>query len=102
MLIRAHTFITKNSQHGTYYAGRHTQEAIMQFALDKLNIHVPEISKSQWKLFMRGMDITERPVLIFTCGGQQNCFTSEEKLIVAAVFVNITILLASRLYSLYN
>lgn len=61
----------------------------MRFALDRLNIHVPEISKSEWKLFLRGMEITERPVLVFICGDQQNCFTSEEKLIIAAVFVNI-------------
>ncbi|XP_032668105.1 dnaJ homolog subfamily C member 10-like isoform X3 [Odontomachus brunneus] len=76
----------KNSQHGTHYAGGHSREAIMRFALDRLNIHVPEISKSEWKLFLRGMEITERPVLIFICGDQQNYFTSEEKLIVAAIF----------------
>ncbi|XP_014477755.1 PREDICTED: dnaJ homolog subfamily C member 10-like isoform X2 [Dinoponera quadriceps] len=75
----------KNSQHGTHYTGRHTQEAIVQFALDRQNIHLPEISKSQWKLILRGME-TERPMLVFICGGQQNCFTSEEKLTVAAIF----------------
>lgn len=63
----------------------------MQFALDMLNIHIPEISKSQWKFLLRGMEITERPILIFTCGNQQNCFTSEEKLKVAAIFVSIAI-----------
>ncbi|XP_019700630.1 dnaJ homolog subfamily C member 10 isoform X3 [Harpegnathos saltator] len=88
--IRVYPTLLHFEKHGTHYTGRHTQEAIVRFALDRLNIHLPEISKSHWELFLRGMEITERPVLIFTCGDQENCFTSEEKLIVAAIFVNIT------------
>lgn len=61
----------------------------MRFALDGLNIRIPEISEMQWELFLRGNIVTQRPMLIFICGDQQNCFTSDEKLIVAATFVNI-------------
>ena len=61
----------------------------MQFALDGLNIRIPEISESHWKLFLHGN--IQRPMLIFTCGNQQNCFTSDERILVAAVFVNIAL-----------
>jgi len=71
--------------------GEKTQEAIMRFALDRLNIHLFEIIESQWKQFLHGKNIIHRPMLIFICGDQQNCFTSDERLIVAAIFVNITL-----------
>ncbi|XP_024893303.1 dnaJ homolog subfamily C member 10-like isoform X1 [Temnothorax curvispinosus] len=79
-------YFQKNSQHGEHYRGEKTQEAITRFALDGLNSHVPEISESQWELFLRGKNIVQRPMLIFICGDQQNCFTSDERLIVAATF----------------
>ncbi|XP_012530640.1 dnaJ homolog subfamily C member 10 [Monomorium pharaonis] len=80
-------YFHKNSQHGVHYRGERTQEAITRFALDKLNIHVPEISKSQWDdLFLRSKNVIQRPELIFICGEHQNCFTSDERLIVAAIF----------------
>lgn len=63
----------------------------MRFALDRLNIRIPEISKSQWELFLHGNIVTQRAMLIFICGDQQNCFTFDERLIVAATFVNITL-----------
>lgn len=63
----------------------------MQFALDRINIHVPEISESQWKQFLHGESILRKPLLIFTCGDQQNCFSFNERLIVAATLVNIII-----------
>ncbi|XP_011169355.1 dnaJ homolog subfamily C member 10 [Solenopsis invicta] len=79
-------YFHKNSQHGVHYRGEKTQEAITRFALDGLNIHVPEINEYQWELLLRGKSIVQRPMLIFTCGDQQNCFTSDERLIVAAMF----------------
>jgi len=71
--------------------GEKTQEAIMRFALDRLNIRLFEITESQWKQFLHGKNIIHKPMLIFICGDQQNCFTSDERLTVAAVFVNITL-----------
>lgn len=61
----------------------------MRFALEGLNIRISEINKMQWELFLNHKIITQRPVLIFMCDDQQNCFTSDERLIVAATFVNI-------------
>lgn len=75
----------QHSQHGAHYTGEVTQEAIMQFALDRINIHVPKISESQWKQFLHGKSILRKPLLIFTCGDQQNCFSFNERLIVAAI-----------------
>lgn len=63
----------------------------MRFALDGLNIHISEISEMQWEIFLYGKIVTQKPVLIFICGDQQNCFTSDERLIVAATFVNIIV-----------
>ncbi|XP_029676566.1 dnaJ homolog subfamily C member 10-like [Formica exsecta] len=79
-------YFKKNSQHGVHYTEEKSQEAIMRFALDRLNIRIPEISKSQWELFLHGNIVTQRAMLIFICGDQQNCFTSDERLIVAATF----------------
>jgi len=61
----------------------------MRFALNKLDIDIFTINYAQWKIFLHGKNIFERPVLIFTCGDQQNCFTPDDRLIVAATFVNI-------------
>jgi len=63
----------------------------MRFALNKLDIYVFKINYAQWKLFLHGKNIFEKPVLIFICGDQQNCFTPDDRLIVAATFVNITL-----------
>lgn len=82
-------FVSKNSQQGVHYRDEKAQEAITRFALDRLNIHIPEISESQWELFLRGKNIVQRPMLIFTCGNQQNCFTSDERFKVTAIFVSM-------------
>ncbi|EZA59003.1 DnaJ-like protein subfamily C member [Ooceraea biroi] len=79
-------YYKKNSQHGIRYTGENTQVAIMRFALDRLDIYVPKISDVQWKRFLRGKDIVERPMLIFTCGDHQNCFSPDDRLVVAATF----------------
>lgn len=86
-------FVSKNSQHGVHYREENTQEAITRFVLDRLSIHVPEISESQWELFLRGKNIVQRPMLIFICGDRQNCFTSDERLIVAATLVSVMLFL---------
>lgn len=99
-------FVLKNSQHGTHYRGEKTQEAITRFVLERLNIYVPEVSEFQWELFLRGKNIVQRPMLIFICDNQQNCFTSDERLIVAATFVSVVlffeILFTKILRLLYN
>lgn len=82
-------FILKNSQHGIRYTEEKTQEAIIQFALNRLNIHISEISESQWKQYLHGKYVTQRPALIFTCNDQDNCFSSNERVITAVLFVNI-------------
>lgn len=74
----------------------------MRFALDKLDIHISEINVSQWELFLHNKIVTQRPTLIFICRDQQNCFTSDERLIVAAKFVNITLFIYKHLFSLKN
>lgn len=79
-------YFQKNSQYGVQYKGELRQEAITRFAIDRLNIHVPEISESQWKVFIRGKNIIQRPMLIFICDDQQNCFTPDERIKVAATF----------------
>ncbi|XP_070520406.1 dnaJ homolog subfamily C member 10-like [Cardiocondyla obscurior] len=79
-------YFQKNSHQTVYYNGKRTQEALMHFVFNKLNVYVPEINKSQWNLFLRGNNIDQRPMLIFTCGNEQNCFTLNERLIVAATF----------------
>jgi len=91
-------FVSKNSQHGVHYSGERTQEAIIRFALDRLNIHIPEISASQWDLFLHGKNIVQRPMLVFICGDQQNCFTPDERFKVAATFVNIVIFTETRFH----
>ncbi|KAL6256379.1 hypothetical protein P5V15_012493 [Pogonomyrmex californicus] len=79
-------YFNKHSQNGVHYNQERTQQAIIRFALNKLNIQVPEINESQWELFLRGKNIVQRPMLIFICGIQRNCFTSNERLIVGATF----------------
>lgn len=71
----------------------------MRFALDKLNIHIPEISILQLELFLRNRIFTQRPILILICGDQQNCFTFDERLIVAATFVNITLFIQKFIFT---
>ncbi|XP_011266747.2 dnaJ homolog subfamily C member 10 [Camponotus floridanus] len=95
----------KRSQHGEHYTEEKSQEAIMRFALDRLNIHISEINKMQWELFLNHEIITQRPVLIFICDDQQNCFTSDERLIVAATFdklIDVRLYICEDHYDMYR
>jgi len=73
------------------YTGKRTQEAIISFALNKLNNNVPRIYESLWKLFLSGTNFLKKPMLILVCDDPLNCLTSNERLIVAAMFVSVAL-----------
>ncbi|XP_011498775.1 PREDICTED: dnaJ homolog subfamily C member 10-like [Ceratosolen solmsi marchali] len=75
-----------NSHQGLKYKNEKTYEAIMKFVLDKLHIDIPEISKSVWTSLLKGKGLKEKPMLIFICKDVNYCFTSDERLRVAATF----------------
>lgn len=60
----------------------------MRFILDKLDIEIQEITRSKWNVLTRRKDISEKPVLIFVCGENRYCFTNDERLKIAAIFVS--------------
>jgi len=73
------------------YTGKRTPEAIISFALNKLNINVPRIHESLWKPFLNGTNFLKKPMLILICDNPLNCLTSNERLIVAATFVSVVL-----------
>lgn len=81
-------FIIQSSKQGIKYKGEKSHEAIMRFVLDRLDIHIHEISKSLLKGLLKGKESTERPALIFVCGEDRYCFTADERLRIAATFVS--------------
>jgi len=83
------SFVSKNSQHGEHYRGEKTQEIITRFVLDRLNIHIHELNEFHFKEYLSGKIVKKMPVLIFICDDQQNCFTSDERIKVAATFVSV-------------
>lgn len=65
----------------------------MRYVLDKIDADIREISKSVWKLLFKGNDKSiENPVLIFVCGENRYCFTEDERLRIAAIFVSLNCL----------
>ncbi|XP_066593940.1 dnaJ homolog subfamily C member 10-like [Prorops nasuta] len=76
----------KNSQHGIRYNGDRTYEAIIKFVIDRLDYKIKEISSSLWNLLIEGKKDISKPLLIFTCGIQNNCFTDDDRRKVAAIF----------------
>ncbi|EGI66873.1 DnaJ-like protein subfamily C member 10 [Acromyrmex echinatior] len=79
-------YFQKNSQHGEHYREEKTQEAITRFVLDRLNIRIHELSEFYFKEYLSGKIVKKMPVLIFICDDQQNYFTSDERIKVAATF----------------
>ncbi|KAG5348339.1 DJC10 protein, partial [Acromyrmex charruanus] len=79
-------YFQKNSQHGEHYREEKTQEVITRFVLDRLNIRIHELSEFYFKEYLSGKIVKKMPVLIFICDDQQNCFTSDERIKVAATF----------------
>jgi len=73
------------------YTGKRMQEAIISFALNKLNINVPRIYEKEWKLFIKGKHFLKEPKLILICDDPLTCLTSTERLIVAATFVSVVL-----------
>ncbi|XP_053986574.1 dnaJ homolog subfamily C member 10-like isoform X1 [Hylaeus volcanicus] len=78
----------KNSKDGVQYNGERTYTAIMDFILDKLEINIQEIKEPLENFISRGSEGSSKPVLIFVCGGDRDCFTSTERFKVAAIFEN--------------
>lgn len=70
------------------YKGEKTYEAIMRFVLDRLDVEISEISKSVWNKLLNGKDVSKKPTLVFVCGENRYCFTDDERLRVAAIFVS--------------
>lgn len=77
----------KNSQHGVRYMGEKSDDAITRFVLDRLDVNIDSLTKSEWARLMKiGSD---RPTLVFTCGQTRDCLTADERLKVAAIFDKI-------------
>ncbi|XP_076166338.1 dnaJ homolog subfamily C member 10-like isoform X2 [Ptiloglossa arizonensis] len=78
----------KNSKGGVQYNGEKTYTAIMNFILNKLEINIREIEEPLDNFISRGSEESNKPILIFVCRGQDDCFTSIERFKVAAIFEN--------------
>ena len=73
------------------YREEKSYDAIMRFVLDEIDADIREISRSVWKSLLKGKDSTEKPTLVFICGENRYCFTTDERLRIAATFVSILI-----------
>lgn len=61
----------------------------MNFILSKLEVHIREVDEPLENFILRGSDGTTKCMLIFVCGVHRNCFTSSDRLKIAAIFVII-------------
>lgn len=62
----------------------------MEFALDRLDVDVKKLKPSHWKQLWDGARQHERPILVFTCGGDRDCFSYEDQLKITAILVSIS------------
>ncbi|XP_076638706.1 dnaJ homolog subfamily C member 10-like [Colletes latitarsis] len=86
-----HTLVhyPKNSKDGSQYNGELTYTAIMDFILNNLETDIREIDEPLENFISRGSEGSKKPILIFVCGGQRDCFTPTERLKVAAILDSI-------------
>lgn len=78
----------QKTKQGIEYKGPRTYEAIVRFVLDQLDADIHEINKSTWTGLIDKKTELPRPMLVFVCGENRNCFNSDERLKVAAIFVS--------------
>ncbi|XP_043277162.1 dnaJ homolog subfamily C member 10-like [Venturia canescens] len=81
-------FYPKNSKHGIRYVGAKTFDDINRFVLDRIDVNINGITKSEWMRILKGMNL-ERPTLIFTCGPGRDCPISDDRLRISAIFENV-------------
>ncbi|KAK2584979.1 hypothetical protein KPH14_008510 [Odynerus spinipes] len=79
-------YISKNSTYGRQYTGERTHQAIIDFVLNNLNVNIPEISLTNWKLLIKGNQVIEKPLLVFIYRNNEECLTKDDVLKVAAIF----------------
>ena len=82
-------YYPKYSKNGVRYSGEKTYTAIMNFILSKLEVHIQEVDEPLENFILRGSDGTTKCMLIFVCGLHRNCFTSSDRLKIAAIFENV-------------
>ncbi|XP_051160917.1 dnaJ homolog subfamily C member 10-like [Leptopilina boulardi] len=76
----------KNSNRGARYTDEKSYEAILQFVLDRLDVKIEKITKKIWNHLLKGLELSDKPTLVFVCNNHRHCFTSDERLKVAAIF----------------
>ncbi|XP_014294871.1 dnaJ homolog subfamily C member 10 [Microplitis demolitor] len=89
-------YYPKNSHHGTRYTSKKTYEKISEFIMEHLDVSIEKITSTKWKKLIKLLDENnndhynnDKPLLVFTCGKERNCFENEEQLKITAMFDNI-------------
>lgn len=95
-------FLLQNTKHGERYSGEERYAAIMKFILNKLEIDVRDIVEPLDNFISRGSERADKPMLIFICGEQRDCFTSTERLKIAAIFVSILFYFSTFVFLFYR
>lgn len=78
-------YILKNSTYGRQYTGERTYQAIVDFVLNSLDVDIPTISETDWKLIRESQPI-EKPLLVFIHRDNKECLIRDDLLKVAAIF----------------
>ncbi|XP_015439704.1 PREDICTED: dnaJ homolog subfamily C member 10-like [Dufourea novaeangliae] len=79
----------KNSKYGEQYKGEMSYASVMNFIVNHFEVDIREIEEPLKDFISRGSRESDRPMLIFICGAQRDCFASTERLKIAATFENV-------------
>ena len=60
----------------------------MQFVINRIDVEIQELSNAAWRAILKGKESSPKPTLVFVCGKSRYCFSSEERIRVAAIFVS--------------
>lgn len=63
--------------------------------MEHLDVSIEKITSTKWKKLIKLLDENnndhynnDKPLLVFTCGKERNCFENEEQLKITAMFVS--------------
>lgn len=82
------------------YTHEKSYDTIVDFIFERLDVNIEQISKSKWNQLINGNLIDNKSILIFTCGKNRQCFTADERLKIAAIFVIFNIIIYIQIFFL--
>ncbi|XP_046422638.1 dnaJ homolog subfamily C member 10-like isoform X1 [Neodiprion fabricii] len=82
-------YYSRHSTHGVLYTAENTREHIISYVLSRLDVRALPISTSLGKRIIQGLEATEGASLLFICGINRDCFTTEDHLKIAAILNNM-------------